>query len=185
MDVDDYKKIVKDGYGPWLADYMKKLGDPGPALAKFGPAMGAAIGRMAGEAQVPVINAAGTAGGPIEGFCGARTLMEFFVDLMEEPEKYHGKIVTFRGAAARDPKFPKGVFAVGRHIMTCCVEDIQYCWIVSEWEKAAMMENRQWIRVRGKISVQRHKLYKGKGPVLQVESVVLTDAPEQEVATFY
>ena len=86
MDVDDYKKIVKDGYGPWLADYMKKLGDPGPALAKFGPAMGAAIGRMAGEAQVPVINGAGNAGGPIEGFCGARTLMEFFVDLMEEPE---------------------------------------------------------------------------------------------------
>lgn len=109
----------------------------------------------------------------------------FYRDLMEEPEKYHGKIVTFRGAAARDPKFPKGVFAVGRHIMTCCVEDIQYCWIVSEWEKADMMENRQWIRVRGKISVQRHKLYKGKGPVLQVESVVLTDAPEQEVATFY
>ena len=109
----------------------------------------------------------------------------FYRDLMEEPEKYHGKIVTFRGAAARDPKFPKGVFAVGRHIMTCCVEDIQYCWIVSEWEKAAMMENRQWIRVRGRISVQRHKLYKGKGPVLQVESVVLTDAPEQEVATFY
>ena len=33
IDVDDYKRIVKDGYGPWLADYMKKLGDPGPALA--------------------------------------------------------------------------------------------------------------------------------------------------------
>ena len=40
-------------------------------------------------------------------------------------------------------------------------------------------------RVRGKISVQRHKLYKGKGPVLKITSVVLTDAPEQEVATFY
>lgn len=109
----------------------------------------------------------------------------FYRDIMEEPEKYDGKTVTFRGVAARDPKFPKGVFAVGRHVMTCCVEDIQYCWLVSEWEKAQMMENRQWIRVTGKISVQRHKLYKGKGPVLKIQAVILTAAPEQEVATFY
>lgn len=109
----------------------------------------------------------------------------FYRDIMEEPEKYNGKTITFRGAAARDPKFPKGVFAVGRHVMTCCVDDIQYCWLVSEWDKAQMMENRQWIRVTGTISVQRHRLYKSKGPVLKVTSVVLTDAPEQEVATFY
>lgn len=109
----------------------------------------------------------------------------FYRDIMEEPDKYQGKTITFRGAAARDPKFPKGVFAVGRHVMTCCVEDIQYCWLVSEWDKAEMLENRQWIRVTGKINIQRHKLYKGKGPVLQVQAVVLTDAPEQEVATFY
>lgn len=109
----------------------------------------------------------------------------WYRDIMEEPEKYDGKIMTFRAAVARDPKFPKNVFAAGRHVMTCCVEDIQYCWIVAEWEKAAMFENRQWVRITGKISVQRHKLYKGKGPVLQVQSVILTDAPEQEVATFY
>ena len=109
----------------------------------------------------------------------------FYRDIMEEPDKYQGKTITFRAAAARDPKFPKGVFAAGRHVMTCCVEDIQYCWLVSEWEKAEMLENRQWIRVTGKINIQRHKLYKGKGPVLQVQAVVLTEAPEQEVATFY
>ncbi|MBQ4466238.1 MAG: GTPase [Oscillospiraceae bacterium] len=109
----------------------------------------------------------------------------FYRDIMEEPDKYQGKTITFRAAAARDPKFPKGVFAAGRHVMTCCVEDIQYCWLVAEWEKAEMLENRQWIRVTGKINIQRHKLYKGKGPVLQVQAVVLTEAPEQEVATFY
>ena len=109
----------------------------------------------------------------------------FYRDIMEEPDKYQGKTVTFRGAAARDPKFPKGVFAVGRHVMTCCVEDIQYCWLVSEWDKAEMLENRQWVRVTGKINIQRHKLYKGKGPVLQMQEVTLTSPPEQEVATFY
>ena len=109
----------------------------------------------------------------------------FYRDIMEEPEKYHGKTITFKGAAARDKKFPKNVFAAGRHIMTCCVEDIQYCWLVCEWDKAEMFAARQWIRLTAKISVQRHKMYKGKGPVLQIQSVVLTNPPEQEVATFY
>ena len=109
----------------------------------------------------------------------------FYRDIMEEPGKYDGKTVTFRAAAVRDPKFPEGVFAAGRHVMTCCVEDIQYCWLVCEWKNAAQMETRQWIRISGKISVRRHKLYKGKGPVLHVDSVILTEPPAQEVATFY
>ena len=86
MELEDYEKILKIGYGPWLAEYMQKLGDPGPSLAAFGQAMPVAIGRLASEAQVPIINAGGNCGGPIEGFCGARTLMEFFLDLVEEPE---------------------------------------------------------------------------------------------------
>lgn len=109
----------------------------------------------------------------------------FYRDIMEEPEKYNGKTITFRAVVARDKKFPKNAFAAGRHVMTCCVEDIQYCWLVCEWNKAEMFDTRQWVRLTAKISVQRHKLYQGKGPVLQVQNVILTNAPEQEVATFY
>lgn len=109
----------------------------------------------------------------------------FYRDIMEEPEKYHNKKVSFRAAVVRDRKFPKNVFAGGRHVMTCCVDDIQYCWLVCEWDKAQMFDTRQWVKLTAKISVQRHKLYQGKGAVLQVQSVVLTNAPEQEVATFY
>ena len=76
-------------------------------------------------------------------------------------------------------------FAVGRHVMTCCVEDITYSCVVAEWEKASVLQTRQWVQVTGKIHVQKHKLYRGKGPVLQVQEVVMTSAPEQEVATFY
>ncbi len=109
----------------------------------------------------------------------------WYRDMMEEPEKYHGKTVHFRAVAAADATFPKNTFAAGRHVMTCCVDDIQYCWIVAEWNRASMLETRQWIHVTAKISVQRHKMYRGKGPVLQVQEVVLTSAPAQEVATFY
>jgi uncharacterized repeat protein (TIGR03943 family) len=109
----------------------------------------------------------------------------WYRDIMEEPEKYDGKTMTFLAVVAHDPSFPQGTFALGRHVMTCCVEDISFCWIAAEWEKASLFDTRQWVRVTGRISVRKHKLYKGKGPVLQVQSIVLTGAPEQEVATFY
>ena len=35
------------------------------------------------------------------------------------------------------------------------------------------------------IHITRHKLYRGKGPVLTVKEIAVTSKPEQEVATFY
>jgi uncharacterized membrane protein YcgQ (UPF0703/DUF1980 family) len=109
----------------------------------------------------------------------------WYRDIMEDPSKYDGKTISFRGIVAVDPKFPPNTFAVGRHVMTCCVEDIAYSCVVAQWEKSAMLQTRQWVQVTGKIAVQKHKLYRGKGPVLQVQEVVMTGPPEQEVATFY
>lgn len=109
----------------------------------------------------------------------------WYRDIMEEPQKYNGKTIKFRGLVAMDQKFPSGMFAVGRHVMTCCVEDITYCCVVAEWKNSAALKSRQWVNVTGTIEVKRHKLYRGKGPVLKVSDVVLTSAPEQEVATFY
>lgn len=109
----------------------------------------------------------------------------WYRDIMEEPQKYNGKTMKFRGLVAMDSKFPSGMFAVGRHVMTCCVEDISYCCLVAEWKNSASLQSRQWINVTGTIEVKKHKLYRGKGPVLKVSEVVMTSAPEQEVATFY
>lgn len=109
----------------------------------------------------------------------------WYRDIMDEPEKYDGKTITFKGLAARNKKFPADCFAFGRHIMTCCVDDIQYCWAVATWDKPVETEQKKWYKITAKIKVQKHKLYKGAGPVLYVESLENADAPEQEVATFY
>ena len=109
----------------------------------------------------------------------------WYRDIMDEPMKYDGKIMTFKALTAKNEKFPVNTFAVGRHIMTCCVEDIQYCWLVAQYEDSNAPTNKEWINVTGKISVQKHKLYRGKGPVLYVQSISKAEAPEQPVATFY
>lgn len=109
----------------------------------------------------------------------------WYRDIMDEPEKYDGKIITFKGLAAKNKKFPADCFAFGRHIMTCCVDDIQYCWAVAVWNKPVSAEPRKWQKITAKIKVQKHKMYKGAGPILYVSSLEDAEAPEQEVATFY
>jgi len=109
----------------------------------------------------------------------------FYRDIMEEPAKYDGKTITFKGMAAHNAKFPKNTFAMGRNVMTCCVEDIKYCWFVVESEKADEIQQRGWFIMKAKIKVQKHKFYKGKGPVLSVIDITPSAPPEKEVATFY
>ena len=109
----------------------------------------------------------------------------WYRDIMDEPMKYDGKTMTFKALTAKNSKFPENTYAVGRHIMTCCVEDIQYCWLVAQDDSGKEPPNKEWITITGKISVQKHKLYRGKGPVLYVQSYGKAEAPEQPVATFY
>ena len=109
----------------------------------------------------------------------------FYRDIMEDPMKYDGKIITFKGMTAKNSKFPAGTFAVGRKIMTCCVEDIQYCWFVTESADDSEIQDRGWIMVKAGIKVQKHKFYRGKGPVLRVMEMSKAAPPEKEVATFY
>ena len=66
----------------------------------------------------------------------------WYRDIMEEPFKYDGKIMTFKGLTAKNSKFPENTYAVGRHIMTCCVEDIQYCWMVAQDESGNEPPNK-------------------------------------------
>lgn len=90
MSEEDYQTIIDEGYGPWAARFMKeKLNDPMAKMAELGPKRANINQRIKDEAQVAVINGA-LAGTPIEGLCGARTLMNFFMDIMDEPELVKG-----------------------------------------------------------------------------------------------
>ncbi len=110
----------------------------------------------------------------------------WYRDVSEEPQKYDGKTVHFKAQVAMLRRDKNGMFAPGRFVMTCCVEDIQFCGIPCRYADAASLESRAWVMVTAKISAEKHRLYKGDvGPVLtalQVEK----DAPpaEPDVATF-
>ena len=109
----------------------------------------------------------------------------FYRDLTEEKEKYKGKKVLFKGLLAIDRKFPDRTCAIGRHIMTCCVEDIQYCGLVSKLPDGLNPENSSWYMVEAEIDVHFSRLYGKKGPIFNVTKLTKCDPPEESVATFY
>ena len=82
-------------------------------------------------------------------------------------------------------KLPAGCFVVGRHVMTCCVEDIQFAALVCQWDKADTVQDDTWMVLTAKIDFKFHRAYGRKGPVLSYISAEPCPAPEQPVATFY
>ena len=108
----------------------------------------------------------------------------WYRDCTEEMDKYDGKIIKFKGLVARNRDFDKKTFALGRHIMTCCVEDITYGGVICQSEKDLGLAQGSWVNVTADISIEYNKIYKRKGPVLKVISVTPAVQPEQPVVTF-
>ena len=109
----------------------------------------------------------------------------FYRDLAEEMPKYEGKTVAFRGMIGKESSLPANLCAIGRMVMVCCEADITYRGLALKSEAALPLETRDWAKIVAKISIESNKLYRGKGPVLNLMSWEKSDAPEEEVATFY
>ena len=109
----------------------------------------------------------------------------FYRDMTEDFAKYNGKTVRFKGIVALDASLASGSFAVGRHIMTCCADDIAYRGVVAKGMGKLKLATRDWVILEGKLSEEYSKLYRGRGPVLEVKKIEKSTKPEQEVATFY
>lgn len=109
----------------------------------------------------------------------------WYRDLNEETAKYDGKTVRFKGQVAMLRRDKNSMFAPGRFVMTCCVEDIQFCGIPCRYENAKNLKPRGWVTVLAKISAEKHPLYKGEtGPMLTAVRVEDAQPAEPDVATF-
>ena len=109
----------------------------------------------------------------------------WYRDLLDETDKYHGKRIKFKGIVAYDNRMPDNIFVAGRHVMTCCIDDVEYRPIVCICKNKHNFKSRDWIMVTGTVKNEYCKLYREKGPVIYVEETALTSKPENELATFY
>ncbi len=115
----------------------------------------------------------------------------WYRDLSENMSDYAGKQVKFLAVVAAGKELPAGSFFAGRHVMTCCEEDIAYNGLlcVSETgeaaEKAKALHSYDWIRLRGEIRLEKNRFYKSRGPVIHVFEITPAEKPESPVAVFY
>ena len=47
------------------------------------------------------------------------------------------------------------------------------------------LKTRDWICVTATLQLQKHRIYKGKGPVLVAEKVIVCNPPDEQLAIFY
>lgn len=109
----------------------------------------------------------------------------WYRDLSECMSDYNGKTVKFKGIVAKDPRLDKSSVVIGRPIMTCCVDDIQFGGLICVFKNAASLKDQEWVTVKGTIKIESHNLYNRQGPVLYVDSTDFAVPPKQVVATFY
>ena len=108
----------------------------------------------------------------------------WYRDVSENMMEYNGKTVKFKALAATDERLSANSIVLGRPIMTCCVDDIQYAGLISVFKGNSTPKNEEWVTVKGTIKIEKHKLYRSQGPVLYVESTEFAVPPKQVVATF-
>ena len=109
----------------------------------------------------------------------------FYRDLMEDMQKYDGKIVSFKGMAALDRRMKAGTAVIGRHIMTCCEADIAFSGMVCRYASPLPLKTRDWVQVTARIDVEFDKIYGQEGPVLKATAIEFCNAPDEPLATFY
>ncbi len=109
----------------------------------------------------------------------------WYRDLNENMDTYVGKTVKFKGIVAVEGKMPHDSFVIGRHIMTCCVDDIAYGGLICDWKGAHTLKQRDWVVLTARLSLEYHKAYRKKGPVLKAIKVESSEPPCEPVATFF
>ena len=108
----------------------------------------------------------------------------WYLDAMDNLDKYMGKTVRFKGYVCQTPRVPKGCFVPGRFGMTCCAEDISFIGFICAAENAAALQHRSWVTVTATVGAKEHPIYDGVGPWLEAASVTPAQPPKEELVYF-
>lgn len=105
----------------------------------------------------------------------------WYVDMMENPDRYKGKAVEFTAKVVKPRSFPSKVFLPGRMAMTCCADDTTFLGYVCKSPYAPKLNPGDWVKVRAKVGFANLSVYRGEGPLLEAEYVEPAEPIEELV----
>lgn len=107
----------------------------------------------------------------------------WYMDVMDDPEKYEGKEVILRGAYAEDIPGYHQSFVLGRRAMVCCQADTSLCGITVTGVKINEMKKDDWYKVKGKLKTVDLQ-GGGKTVVLYADAINCYTAPQDPYVYF-
>ena len=109
----------------------------------------------------------------------------FYIDAMNEPEKYEGKKVSLMVQLHREPQYLTNRFAGGRFAMVCCAEDINFLAFYCDMKNAKnIIEEKGYARIEAVMKTEYYPEMRDDGPVLYVTDFKTVEKPEDELVYF-
>ncbi|SFG56379.1 TIGR03943 family putative permease subunit [Oribacterium sp. WCC10] len=107
----------------------------------------------------------------------------WFVDCMDNPDRYIGKEITFTAMVLKRNGSPKNEIVPGRMAMTCCAQDMTFLGYVAKADPAVLApyNTRDWAKITAVVGMEEREEYGGEGPVLDIKKIVRTGAIDDAV----
>lgn len=111
----------------------------------------------------------------------------FYIDLMDNPQRYENKTITFNAQCVQPKGFPKTAFASGRKAMTCCADDVQFLKLLclAENVKVPKFKPWDWLKITGIMNL--HALPENPNepmPVLTITKIEKSKPAQSELVYF-
>ena len=97
---------------------------------------------------------------------------QWFVDCIENTDKYYGKKVCFKGKVSSGAGLKENQFYIGRYAVVCCEADAQFIGFLAEYDEKKP-ENGEWIEITATLE---------KGEVEGNKSVIVLKAENCKTA---
>ena len=107
----------------------------------------------------------------------------WYMDAIEDPEKYDGKEIILRGKFAERMEGYKQTFVLGRRAMVCCAQDTSLCGLTVTGVKIEQLNLGDWVEVQGKLKTMTMESG-AKTVVLYANRAQRYDGPADEYVYF-
>ena len=107
----------------------------------------------------------------------------FYLDAMEHPDRYDGKVIRAKGRAFRMEGMPDDCYVFGRHVMTCCADNIGGIGFLCEYKKDPP-RTKDWIIVEARAEKSFSPLHNTDAIILIEQKASPAEPPQEELVYF-
>ena len=111
---------------------------------------------------------------------------EWYRDLTENQDDYQSKEVFVKGMAVIGDELAPDEMIFGRHVMTCCEDDIAFAGSLCKADPEMLdgLKNGDWVDILAEVRNEYTPIYGEVGPVFYCSKIEKTTPCDPEVATF-